>query len=85
MAYTGRAFSAKEAEKLGLVSRIIPGSREEVVKAALELAKTIAGKSPIAVSGSKRLISHARDHSVSENLEYTQTWNAHAIVTKVSP
>ncbi|XP_006457394.1 hypothetical protein AGABI2DRAFT_79845 [Agaricus bisporus var. bisporus H97] len=82
LAYTGRAFSAKEAEKLGLVSRIIPGSREEVVKAALELAKTIAGKSPIAVSGSKRLISHARDHSVSENLVYTQTWNAHAIVTK---
>jgi delta(3,5)-delta(2,4)-dienoyl-CoA isomerase len=81
--YTGRTFSVHEAEKLGLVSRIVPGSREEVVKAALELAKQIAGKSPVAVSSSKRLINHARDHSVLENLEYTQTWNAHAIVTKV--
>ncbi|KAF5346447.1 hypothetical protein D9756_010087 [Leucocoprinus leucothites] len=81
LAYTGRNFSAAEAEKLGLVSRIIPGSRDEVVQAALELAKTIVKKSPIAVSGTKKLVSHARDHSVGENLEYTQSWNAHALMT----
>ena len=60
LAYTARNFSASEAEKLGLVSRIVPGGRDQVVQAALELAKTIAAKSPIAVSGTKRLISHAR-------------------------
>lgn len=84
LAYTGRNFSAPEAEKLGLVSRIVPGGRDEVVQAALELAKVIAAKSPIAVSGTKRLVSHARDHSVEENLVYTRSWNAHALMTNVS-
>jgi len=84
LAYTARNFSASEAEKLGLVSRVVPGGRDQVVQAALELAKTIAAKSPIAVSGTKRLISHARDHPVEENLVYTQSWNAHALVTNAS-
>ena len=82
LAYTARNFSASEAEKLGLVSRVVPGGRDQVVQAALELAKTIAAKSPIAVSGTKRLISHARDHPVEENLVYTQSWNA--LVTNAS-
>jgi len=84
LAYTARNFSAPEAEKLGLVSRVVPGGRDQVVQAALELAKTITEKSPIAVSGTKRLISHARDHSVEENLVYTQSWNAHALMTNAS-
>lgn len=81
LAYTARNFSASEAEKLGLVSQVVPGGRDQVVQAALGLAKTIAEKSPVAVSGTKRLISHARDHSVEENLMYTQSWNAHALMT----
>ena len=84
LAYTARNFSASEAEKLGLVSQVVPGGRDQVVQAALGLAKTIAEKSPVAVSGTKRLISHARDHSVEENLMYTQSWNAHALMTNVS-
>ncbi|KAJ6478989.1 Delta2-dienoyl-CoA-isomerase [Mycena sanguinolenta] len=80
-AYTSRLFSAPDAERLGLLSRIVPGGREEVVQAALDLAKEIAGKSPIAVSGTKRILTHARDHSVKENLEYTAAWNAGALQT----
>ena len=41
---------------------MVEGGRDEVVKAALELAKFIATKSPVAVSGSKHLITHSRDH-----------------------
>ncbi|KAF7367998.1 Delta-2 dienoyl-CoA isomerase [Mycena sanguinolenta] len=83
LAYTSRMFSASDAERLGLVSKVVPGTREEV-KAALELAHTIAQKSPIAVSGTKRILTHARDHSVKENLEYTAAWNAAALQTNVS-
>ncbi len=83
LAYTARPFSTQEAQQIGFVSRVVPGGRDEVVSAALDLAKTIASKSPIAVNGSKKLISHARDHSVQENLVYTQTWNAHALLTDV--
>jgi len=31
------------------------------------------------VSRTKRLILYAKDHSVEENLVYTQSWNAHAL------
>lgn len=79
LAYTARMFSSDEAEKFGLVSRVVQGGRDAVVAAALQLARDIASKSPVAVSGSKRLLLHARDHSVAENLEYTATWNSAAL------
>jgi len=82
LAYTGRSFSVVEADKLGLVSRVIEGGREGVIKAALGLAVTIAGKSPIAVTGTKQLISHARDHTVAQNLDYTALWNGGALQTR---
>ncbi|TFK33775.1 Delta2-dienoyl-CoA-isomerase [Crucibulum laeve] len=81
LTYTARNFSAAEAEKVGLVSRVVEGGRDEVVKSAIELAKFIASKSPVAVSGSKHLITHARDHTVAENLAYTGAWNAAALMT----
>jgi len=81
LVYTARSFSAAEADKLGLVSKVVEGGREGVVKAALDLAITIAGKSPIAVAGSKHLISHARDHTIAENLDYTAIWNGGALQT----
>ncbi|KAI0638759.1 ClpP/crotonase [Trametes polyzona] len=82
LAYTGRNFSAAEAEKLGLVSRVVEGGRDEVVASALELAKLIAEKSPVAVVGTKHLLLHARDHTVRENLEYTATWNSAMLQTQ---
>ena len=48
---------------LGLVSKVVEGGQEEVVKAALETAAFIASKSPVAVASTKRLLIHARDHS----------------------
>ncbi|KAE9392220.1 hypothetical protein BT96DRAFT_924843 [Gymnopus androsaceus JB14] len=67
---------------MGVVSKVVDRGRNEVVAAALDLAKLIATKSLVAVSGTKRLISHARDHSVAENLEYTSTWNSAMLQTK---
>lgn len=83
LAYSARQFSAEEAEKLGLLSKVVDGGREGVVKAALELAKTIAAKSPVAITGTKQLLIHSRDHAVSENMEYTATWNGGMIHTSV--
>ncbi|KAF9013629.1 Delta2-dienoyl-CoA-isomerase [Hymenopellis radicata] len=79
LAYTSRSFTAPDAHKLGLLSRVVEGGRNEVVGAALELAKVIASKSPIAVAGTKKLISHALDHSIADNLEYTAVWNGAAL------
>lgn len=63
LALSGRTFGADEARALGLVSRVVRGSRAEVVRAALEFAAEVAGKSPVAVVGTKRFIAHALDHS----------------------
>jgi delta(3,5)-delta(2,4)-dienoyl-CoA isomerase len=65
LALSARTFGAEEAQRsLGLVSRVVPGSRAEVVRAAIvEFAEVVARKSPVAVVGTKRFIAHALDHS----------------------
>lgn len=63
---TARNFSAEEALRTGFVSRVLADKAEAVAK-ALELATTLAGKSPVAVQGTKELLNHARDHSVQES------------------
>ena len=62
LAFTSRDFDATEARSLGFTSKVVQGGREEVLRDALELAKTIATKSPVAVIGTKRLLLHSRDH-----------------------
>jgi enoyl-CoA hydratase len=42
----------------------------------MELAQEIATKAPVAVAGSKRMINHARDHSIADGLDYIATWQA---------
>ncbi|CAE6448881.1 unnamed protein product [Rhizoctonia solani] len=75
LAFTAREFRPAEAIQLGMISRIVQGGRDEVLGAALELAKVIASKSPVAVVGTKRFLLHARDHTVEQSLEYQATWN----------
>ncbi|KAK2461074.1 hypothetical protein APHAL10511_006921 [Amanita phalloides] len=82
LTYTARDFGVVEAEKLGLLSKVVQGGRDEVVAAALDLAKEIASKSPVAVSSSKHLISHSRDNTVHDNLRYTAIWNSSQLQTE---
>jgi enoyl-CoA hydratase/carnithine racemase len=55
LTYTGRIFNGEEAEKLGVVTRVIADPRA----AALETAKEIAAKSPDAIRAAKRLLNDA--------------------------
>ena len=55
LCYTGRILDGREAVDLGLATYLSEQPRED----ALELAKTIAGKSPDAIRGMKRLLSNA--------------------------
>ncbi len=75
LAYTGRRFSADEAKGWGLVNSVHE-SREAALGAAMELAASIANKSPLAIAGIKRAITHARDNSVANGLDQIATWNA---------
>lgn len=74
MAFTGGDFSADDALRLGLVSRVFP-SQEETTNGAIELARRIASKSPVAVQGTKISLNYSRDHTVEEGLDFMQIWN----------
>jgi len=82
LAFTGRTFGAEQAYRLGFTSCVVEGSRDEVVDAALKLAAEIAGKSPVAVASTKRMLLHARDHTVESALEYAQIWNGAMLQTE---
>jgi Enoyl-CoA hydratase/isomerase len=65
LAFTGRFFSAKEALERGFLSYVVD-SRESGVAKAMEIAKLIVSKSPIAVQGTKGQLDYARDHTIRE-------------------
>ncbi|KAH9519518.1 putative enoyl CoA hydratase [Bulinus truncatus] len=74
-AYSCRKFDAEEAKSMGFVSRILP-DKNSLMEAAIELAKQIASKSPIAVQGTKVNAVYSRDHGVYNSLEYMANWNS---------
>ncbi|KAK2759933.1 hypothetical protein FQN54_002669 [Arachnomyces sp. PD_36] len=78
VALTARVFGAEEALRVGYVNAVFQ-SKEEVVRAGLEMAELMAGKSPVAVQGTKELLNYSRDHSVQDGLRYTGVWNSAAV------
>ena len=75
LALTGRKLNADEAMKHGLISSIFD-DHETMMEHAINTAKEIASKSPLAISGIKEVINYSRDHSVDESLNYVALWNA---------
>ncbi|MFV0680649.1 enoyl-CoA hydratase-related protein [Ottowia sp.] len=67
LAYTGRRLPAARAKEVGLVNEVF-ATQAECVAAALQCAKEIAAKPPVAIWGSKQVIHYARDHSVDDSL-----------------
>lgn len=75
IAYTGERLPAPRARDLGLVNEVFP-TQEAMLEHAMNIAREIASKSPLAVSGSKAMINYARDHTIAEGLDYIGVWNA---------
>ena len=75
LAYTGRRWSVEEAKAQGFVNRVYE-SHGHAIAGALELAREIAAKSPLAVAGIKQVLNAGRDMTISQGLEYVATWNA---------
>ncbi|MEQ1490267.1 MAG: crotonase/enoyl-CoA hydratase family protein [Terricaulis sp.] len=75
LAYSGRRLPAEKAKAIGLVNETF-ATQDAMISYVLELAREIAEKAPVAVAGSKRMINHARDHSIADGLDYIATWQA---------
>ena len=68
MAYTGERVGAERALAIGLVNAVLPDA-EALLAHALDLARQIAEKSPLAIAGSKRALNYAVDHPTHEALQ----------------
>jgi enoyl-CoA hydratase len=67
LAYTGRRLPAQKALALGLVSELFD-SQEAMIAAAMQCAREIAAKPPVAIWGTKQVIHYTRDHPVDDSL-----------------
>jgi enoyl-CoA hydratase/carnithine racemase len=66
--FTGRKVDGREAERIGLVTRVA----DEPYQAALELAQEISGKNPTAIRGAKRLVDLAERADLATGLRAEQ-------------
>jgi enoyl-CoA hydratase len=65
---TGDSLSAFEAERLGLVNRVVPV--ELLLEESRKLAKKIAAKPPLAIAAAKETILKSFNAALDEGLEF---------------
>ncbi len=75
LAYTGRRMPADEARAVGLVNEVF-ADHEALLEGVQAVASEIAARSPLAVWGSKEMITYSRDHSTADSLDHIATWQA---------
>jgi len=68
LAYTGRRLPAQKALGYGLVNEVFD-SLDAMLAGALQCAREIASKPPVAIWGTKQAIHYTRDHSVDDALK----------------
>ncbi|WP_231390499.1 enoyl-CoA hydratase/isomerase family protein [Nocardia sp. CNY236] len=73
--FTGRKVPATEAERLGLVDRLVPA--DDVRAQALELAERIAANSPVAVRNARNALRRSLDVDLAAGLDIEDSaWRA---------
>lgn len=75
LALTGADIDSERAERIGLVNTVYADA-DELREAALEMARSIAANSPLAVRGVKDVLDAERAPRVEAGLRYVAAWNA---------
>lgn len=75
MAFTGERLKADKAKEIGLVNEVFD-TQEEMLEYVLGIAREIARKDPLTVTGCKVMINYGRDHTTADTLDYVGVWNA---------
>ncbi len=78
--FTGRVFDAQEAERLGLVNRVVPAA--ELTVASRSLAVEIAAAGPVAVQLVKQAIYRGVEHSLDETLDFESSQQSFTFQTE---
>lgn len=66
LTYTGETIDARQAERIGFVTRVVPAG--ELMAVAMAMARTIAGHPPLGVAHSKRGFDRAAESDLSSAL-----------------
>ena len=81
MAYTGRFFTAKEVERMGLVIDIYPDT-EALMDGAEKLAEEIKESAPLAVQNTKEVLNYSRTERVRDGIAFAVHKNMVLLATK---
>ncbi|MES2098001.1 MAG: enoyl-CoA hydratase [Pseudomonadota bacterium] len=68
MCLTGRMMKAEEAERAGMVSRIVPAA--ELIDEAVKTAATIAAMAPLAVKANKEMVNAAFETGLAMGVQF---------------
>ena len=68
MCLTGRMMDAAEAERAGLVARVVPAA--DLVEEALKTAAQIAGMAPLAAIATKEMVNAAFEMSLAQGIRF---------------
>jgi enoyl-CoA hydratase len=68
MCLTGRMMDAAEAERSGLVSRILPAA--DLIEEAMKTAELIAGMAPLAVKANKEMVDAAYETTLGQGIQF---------------
>lgn len=75
LCYTGRRMGAQEALRWGLINQM-EADADACLAAARALAREIAAKTPLAITGIKTVLNAGRDLTLEQSLDQVATWNA---------
>lgn len=75
LSYTGRRLYADEAKACGFVNEVFE-TQDDMIAKVMEIARDIAARSPLAVWGSKEMLTYARDHSIADGLKHIAVWQS---------
>jgi enoyl-CoA hydratase len=68
MCLTGRMMGSEEAERSGLVARVVPAA--DLVEEALKIAEAIAGMAPLAAIATKEMVNAAFEMSLGQGINF---------------
>jgi len=74
-AYRGHRVPAARAAEVGLVNEVFD-TQDAMLEGVLAIAQEIAGKSPLAIWGTKEMATYTRDHSVADSLKHMAAWQS---------
>lgn len=68
MCLTGRMMGAEEAERSGLVAKVVPAA--DLLAEAMKTAETIAGMSPIAAMANKEMVNASFENGLAQGINF---------------